>query len=801
MDIQEENEFLGLLDTSSEDLNIINLIENYKIKTDDSFLYSATDDYKALIAYISDLYFEQKSIPFDIIEEIINNKNLKSVIILVIEEKMNNILFDSTTIVFKEIVTIIDLLSMGNNFNIFENYNTYNLDNLSSLFRTYEDRLKELEEKGDELDFDITFKQYSMLIETINQVCSINSMDVIRKKTIKPLIEVISETINLIKFNIKLSEEKINILNNILGKLLFYYSHIPFINASNKDTKYLIDEFHFNFAKTCDGYELSKNANFANEGTKNEHYKIFLNSSTTLICNLLYKLERNYPKELYNDLSYFEDIITLYKEEINHTPFIDFKTLDEFNSILLSNYMFIYDEHRKDLSYKTVIEDFLEDKIEDYSNTFILHAIVLFSNDIDDEMLIKLLKKLISTEKYRNDYHEFLKLTICDVIIKKFVDSNKLILDDILINQIIDYVKKNKIASHLMSIYSKIYLTLSAYYSLCNDFISIEKSKLFYFYYVKINGYDLLENEFEKLNRNILLNHGNRYFEDLKFDNISINKEKALDIGKKTLEKFIIQEEITLKYNINQKLSNIITQIFTDDGLNDDLLNSHIENFISNDIFHGLTFVAVEGLCQKKCKLIDLGYERIDIPLFDKFTLKIAYSKVYKHIFEKIFEDNISYIKQNIINLIVCYLKSIPIYNDVITTLYNIEKLKIDLLKRDDKEFIFIEIHINDLINLNKKYGYEKTNIYFKEYALKLNDIHQIYRLNGPSLALVLEQNDDYKSIIEKIRNIDFLTKDETIKPKLTIGVSWGDRTNIVEKSTLSMNLAQENHNKYYEFK
>ncbi|WP_321314601.1 hypothetical protein [Halarcobacter sp.] len=800
MDIQEENEFLGLLDTSSEDLNIINLIEKYNIKTEDSFLYSATDDYKALIDYVCELYFEQKSIPLDIIEEILNNKNLKSVIILVIEEKMNNILYDSTTIVFKEIVTIVDLLSLGNNFNIFENYNTYNLDNLSSLFRTYEERLKELEDT-DQLDFDITFKQYTMLIETINQVCSINSMDVIRKKTIKPLIEVISETINLVKFNIKLSEEKINILNNILGKLLFYYSHIPFINASNKDTKYLIDEFHFNFEKICDGYELSKNTNFANEGTVKDNYKIFLNSSTTLICNLIYKLNRNYPKELYNDLSYFEDIIALYEEEITHTSLNNFETLDDFNSILLSNYMFIYDEKRENLNYKIVIEDFLDDKIENYSNTFILHSIVLFSNEIDDEILIKLLRKLISTEKYRNDYHEFLKLTICDVIIKKFVDTNKLILDDILINQIIDYIKKNKIASHLMSIYSKIYLTLSAYYSLCNDFISIEKSKLFYFYYVKINGYDLLENEFEKLNKNILLNHGYRYFQDLKFDNITINEDKALDIGKKTLEKFIVQEEITLKYNINQKLSNIITQIFTDDGLNDDLLNTHIENFISNDIFHGLTFVAIEGLCQNECKLIDLGYERIDIPLFDKFTLKIAYSKVYKHIFEKIFENNISYIKQNIINLIVCYLKSIPIYNDIITTLNNIEKLKLDLLKRDDKKFIFIEIYIKDLMNLNKKYGYEKTNIYFKEYALKLSDIHPIYRLNGPNLALIVEEDDDYKSIIEKIKSIDFLTKDENIKPELTIAVSWGDKSNIIEKSTLSMNFAQENHNKYYEFK
>lgn len=800
MFIHEESEILEILDLGGEDLKISNLLEKYKIVTQESFLYNSNDDYKALLDYISKLYFEQKSIPEDIIDELLFNLNFKSYIVTAIEEKIKNILFDSTTIVFKEIVTITDLLSMGKKFDIFEDYNSYNLENLTLLFKEFEEKLKELKDK-DKIDFDLTFKQYTLLIEVINELCAINSMDVIRKKTIKPLIEVITESINLVKFNIQLSENKINILNNILGKLLFYYSHIPYINSLNKDCKYLIDEFNFNFEKICDGYVLSKNTNFGDEGNTKKYYKIFLNSSTTLLCNLIYKLEKDYPKEFYSDLEKFNDILTLYKTEIIHKNYPEIKTLDEFKKLLLDNYLYIYDEDSNH-DYKFIVDTFLNEDSFSNADMYVLYSVILFSDEIEENKLIHVLKKIVSLEKFKNDYHEFLKLNICDIIINKFVDTKNHELDDILIDRVIEYVKKNKIASHLMPIYSKIYLTLSLYYSYNDDFISNEKSKLFYFYYVKINGYDLLENEYIGLNKTILLNLGKKYISDFELENVLISDAKCLEVGKKILDKFVIQEEIKLKYNINQQLSNIITEIFTDDGLNDDLLNSHIENFISNDIFHGLTFVAIEGLCKDKCSLIDLGYDRIEIPLFDKYKLKIAYSKVYKHIFEKIYDENKAYIKQNIINLIICYIKSIPIYNDIVTGLYNIEKLKLDLLKNDADEFIYIKLYIEDLIFLNKKHGYEKVNGYFKEYAQEINKIvGNLYRLHGPKLSFILNTKEDYKNIIEKIKEVKIKTKDEELEANLIIAVSWGNKNNIIEKSNLCLNFAEEDSSKYYEFK
>lgn len=800
MFIFEENDPSNYLDVENEDLAVTNLLNKFDIQTETSFLYNLNDDYKALINYISKLYIEEQDIPEEIVYELNNNLNFKAYLLIEIREKMNNILSNNSTIIFKETITIVNLLSFGKKFDIFENYNFYNLEKLDLLFREFEKKLQE-QKKKNEKDFLLIFNQYISLIEIINELCVINSTDVLRKKTINPLINSISETINMTKFNVQLNDYQINTLNNILGKLLFYYSHIPYINTTNKESQYLIDEFKFIFEKLCDGYNLSKNTNFGGDLNKEEYYKIFLNSTTTLLLTLIYKLEKTYALEEFNNIKQFKNIIELYHCEIEHSKMQIFITLDDFKKSLLQNYSFIYSNEINSKSYLYIIDDFLENSDFNSTNMSILHSLVLFSSDIEEKKLLKILEILISKEKYVNDYHEFYKLNICDVIINKFVYSQKYILSKELIEELINYIEFNKIASHLMSIYSKIYLSLSLYYSYFEDYKSIECSKLYYFNYVAINGKELLENEYSKLHKDILYNHGKKTILDMDLENVVISNSKCIQIGTKVLNKYFQQEEINLKYSINQKLSNIVTEIFTDAGLDDDLLNKHIENFISRDIFHGLAFVSIEGLCNKECSLIDLGYEKIEIPLIDGYKLRMAYSYVYKNIFENIYIKNKEYIKQNIINLIISYIKSIPIYHDPITKLFNLNKLKTELLNNEYNELIFVELYIEDLIILNKRYNYEKTNLLFKEYAEKIDNIVKTYRLTGPKLGFIVDVNSDYKTIIKDIRKITISYNEDIIKPNLVFSVSWGNKNNIIEKGAHCMCLAQDSNEKYYEFK
>lgn len=801
MFIFEDNDPSEYLDVEIEDLSVTNILSKYKITTEAHLLYNVQDDYKALLDYISELYVENQEVPKDIIDELYNNLNLKSYLYTNINDRMHKILSDNTTIVFKEIVTIVNLLSFGKNFEIFESYNFYNIDNMGKLFREFEKSLQELKEKNEE-DFLITFSLYTILIEAVNELCTINSTDVLRKKTINPIIQTLSETINMVKYSVKLNEEQINTLNNILGKLLFYYSHIPYIDTKDKDAKYLIDEFKFNLEKLNDGYQLSKNTNFGGDEEHEKYYVIFLNSVTTLLSTLIYKLEVTYNVEEYNSIEMYHQLLELYSEVIEHIEIPEFDSIKEFKKQLLTNYIYIYNKDLDTNNYLYMIDKFLESEDFNSSNMHIIHSSILFSSKIPDESLIKILEILISFNKYTNDYHEFYKLNVCDVIINKFIQKKKFFISDDLVKNIVEYIEENKIASHLMSIYSKLYLSLSEYYSHSNSLINIEKSKLYYFNYLSINGEELLMKEYSKINNSILLNHGKKAVDELDIEGISLNNEKYIQLGTKLFDNYFEQQEINMKYNINQKLSNIVTEIFTDEGLNDDKLNTYIENFISKDIFYGLAFSSVEGLCQHGCRLIDIGYEKIEIPLIDGYKLRMAYSNVYRHIFDNIYTNNKEYIKQNIINLIVSYIKSIPIYNDTITNLSNKQKLKYDLINmKDDEELIIVELYVETLLKLNRLYGYDKTNVLFREFAQNINSLVTSYRLNGPKIGFVLKEGTDFKSIIEKIKTFDLIYNDEIFEPELIVAVAWGDKTNILEKGSHSMSLALTKSEKYYEFK
>lgn len=797
----EENDASSYLDMENEDLVVTNLLNKYNIQisTQNSFLYNLNDDYKALIEFISELYFNEEEIPQDLQEQLNENIHFRKSLLTTVKDKMNNILWDNQTIIFKEIVTIVNLLSFGKDYKVFENYNFYNIDNLGNLFRDYEKKLIELKNTDHE-KFSITFKHYVCLIEVINELCTINSIDLLRKKTINALIETLSETINIAKFNLNLEETQINALNNILGKLLFYYSHIPYISCENKDVNYLIKEFTFNFHKLCDGYILSKNTNFAGDKHTKQYYKIFLNSLSTLVCTLTYKLEKHYKKEEYEELEKYHEIIDLYNEVIEHDKKVEFKDFYEFKNYFMNNYTFIYKKDDSVKNHEDIVNNFLETKNFDGSNMQILLCLILFSNNIEEEKLKQALEILLDIPKYENDYHEFYKLNLCDIIINKLSLLNSSVIKDVLNEKIISYIETNKIASHLMSIYSKIYLSLSKYYSFYFDIKSNESTKYYYYKYLSINGKNLLENEFKNVNDTILSNLGKYSIKEMGL-NLDLLEENYIQIGQNLISNYAQEFEIKTKYNINQKLSNIVTDIFTNEGLNNDSLNQHIESFISKDIFHGLTFVSVQGLCEHKCRLTDIGYDKVEIPLLEGYTLRMAYSRVYKHIFNDIFQKNKDYIKQNIINLIISYLKSIPIYFDTVTKLKNQEKLKNELEIHEENDFVLIEINFENLKDLNTKYTYENANKIFRAFAQNVNNILSTYRLLGPKLAMLTNNKTDIEDCIKRVKKIQIQYKNDIIIPDLTIAVSWGDKENIIRKSEHAMAIAQKEDSKYYEFK
>lgn len=795
--LDNDNELADFLDTENDDLIIQNLLKKYNLKESDSFLYDTSNNYAVIIDFIIDLYLSNQDIPEDIQGEITNNIHFQAFLLETVKSRMQNIIQDKSTKVYREIVIVIHLLSFGKNYEIFENYNYYNFENISTLFRDYEERLS-LAQELSQSEFKLIFDYYLTLIEVFNEICMINSIDIQRKKSIKKFIELLSETINMVKYRIKLDELDMSKLNNIMGKFLFYYAHVPFIEKKEKDAKYLIEEFFFNFEKLSDGYVLSQETQFGQSKDFTIFYRIYLNNITTLLLTLLYKLKKHYKEEEYNHQVLFKSIKHLYKDMIHHTPKKEFDNLDEFKEILLNNYLYIYDETKLDKNYFFILNEFMNTQEFNSSNMELIYYIILFAEDIDNTLLVSLLQLMFSFEKYENDFHEYYKLKVCDLIIQKLIQSKSKAIKETLYQEIIDYIEKNKIASHLMPMYSKIYLSLALYYSFYLDKDSIDKALDFYATYVYINSKEPLENEFKEINNQFMRNLGKYTVISLNVQLQKIDDNNIFELANHTLNNFFETDEIRRKYLINQALANIVSEIYTQEGLNDEKLNLHIEKLLSNDIFFGLAKGTIKGLSQEE-KIKDLGYEEVEISLFDEYELVLSFSTIYKKIFDHIFTNNKEFIQQNITNILTSYVKSIPLYIDPITHLYSFSQLQKNLEGIED-ELIFVEIYIENVETINKKYNYYKGNNYLKEIATKINEITPSYRLNGPKVCFMLDKGSDYKTIIKKIKTLSGKVEENSYQIKPVISVTWADAKSVLEKSSYALETARSSEKKYFEF-
>lgn len=641
------------------DLNIKNSsLNNLLVKY--NLIVENENEFEVFINYINSLYLDDKEIPEDIIEQIKNNFEFKSYLLKKIQQKMNNIIHDNSVVIYKELVTIINFLSLGKNFNIFSSYNEYSTENIAILFSEYEEYLKFLS-TNDKKNFELTFNYYISLIEAFNELCILNQLDVQRKKTLKNIIEKLTNTITAVKYNILLDDNKVNILNNILGKLLFYYSHIPYISTEGKDLRHIIDEYNFLFEKQTDGYNLCKNANFGNANKKQEdYYCLYLTNATNLLLTLIYKVETNFTlNDDFYDLQKFSQIIEFYQENCTHKEMGDFNSLNDFKDSLFDNYKYIYNLSNDPIeSFHEIIDNLVLKKNMTYEDMSMIRDILLYSNDLKEEKLEIILELFINIPKIKNDYFEFLKLNIIDIIITKYSNNNYAELNQKNLTSIFDYVRKNKVASHIMSVYSKIYLSLSLLYSNNDDVESQKTSKDLYYKYIKINGEEILNNEYKLINNRILENYGKITISDLELEDLHIKREKYITIGKKVFENYFELKDINSKYSINQKLADLITHIFSPKGLNNDILEYEINYFISQKVFEGLVFSMMEGFSNKTIKNDDIGYESVYIDLFDEYKIRVLYSTVYKNTFEKLFEENKTYIKQSINNLLKSYLKA-----------------------------------------------------------------------------------------------------------------------------------------------
>ena len=180
--------------------------EDLLIQTDD---YEHKEDTylidKINLRYLSNINLDEETIIL-----IKYDRRFKKVLLNNVQNRLKTITNSKKLTKFTDLLIIFNLLSLGENFSLFKNNKT---TNIKKLFKEYEYLLKELYVKN-KSDFDLTFKFYETLLDSLFVLFELNKNHVKRKKTIFYLIEDIIESINNLKSLAILSNKQICFLRN-----------------------------------------------------------------------------------------------------------------------------------------------------------------------------------------------------------------------------------------------------------------------------------------------------------------------------------------------------------------------------------------------------------------------------------------------------------------------------------------------------------------------------------------------------------------------------------------------------------
>ncbi|WP_198304275.1 hypothetical protein [Arcobacter vandammei] len=488
---------------------ISSLIEKYGILEGSNELIGPKDkNHLSIINFALNLQKEAKELPEDLKNLFLKNITLKYDINLYLEKKLSNLITDDSNYILKDINVLTFIISIGSNENILNSYYEYDLEAISRLFRFYESTLQDLFKNNEKL-FNLTFDTYIILLKTLFQLSIISSINILRNKSIHDIMEVLTESVNIIKYNILLNNTQLSRINNLLGRYLYIFTHLEKIEIDKDDLNNTFIEFLSYLNRQDDGFTLAFNNNFGFEKEFDENFEflLFKSYSAIYILKLLKKLE-NIDSILYINNPFFRKIISIFYKRFSISEDILIpKSIKVIKNDLLNSLVFNYNSNLpfdKKQNYKYVLEDFiLNDKNIDIRNIETIYRILYFSNEIEEFNYSHIALFLTDTLSIKNGYQEFFKLAILDLYISKVKDKNILTEDDfILLEKIANYSIQNNADFHLHPILTKIYLNIASIFA--KNHIKDEKIEELYSICLFINKYSLIEENYCSQNLNII---------------------------------------------------------------------------------------------------------------------------------------------------------------------------------------------------------------------------------------------------------------------------------------------------------
>lgn len=752
-------------DLSKPQLNsqaaIEDLIKKFNIKNG----YDTNID--DIINFIIEFKYKKIEIPKELISLFETNQVFIKKLNTYLEQKLINLTNSDSTYFYKDITTMFHIFCISTDCDMFESYDEYKFDELSRLFRHIETNLIKLHGVNDKTLFDLKFETYVILLKSLTQLCVINSTDIQRIENTKIFTELITETLNILKYNIQLSEDNLRILSHIQGCLLYYFVNLDSLYVRAESLEDNIKSFLYILERVQDGYLLSKHFNFGNSdisiNVEENEFEIFNYNFSIVILDLLTKIQkRNIPLEEIKEIDSFKKILKLYSENFNYKFEVNYKISDikNFKDTLLDSLVHQYQTNStfyKTANHSTIINEVIfADKNYDSKNLKTIFSILSYSDNVGDFIYLNIGQILSKSKKLKNDYYEFYKLRILDLVIKHYTKvgtqfETKNLLEDILV-----YVDENIIASHLFSVYSKIYLSLALLYS--KDSTTIQKAQELYSIYIETNDITLLESHYKFTNEQILKNIAKKYFKELQIISVTLDDENLIKLGHHSVKQFNEKRLLQAKFKMVQGLVEISSELLSNPLTLFENIQKKIDKLIERTVFHGLCKVFIVGLEKERKNEIDAGFKNYLIELRNAYALKFIFPATLEDEFLKILKlhkETIMYNTDNILSILKHNDKQLI---DPITNLYNISKLNLLIQSLEQEKLGFIEIFINELPDYNQKYGFEFGNKLLKLATNKIKNICKeelgIFKLSGTKIGILVSNKDNYQYIIDSLQKI-----------------------------------------------
>lgn len=509
----DEDDFLFFSKNEIEEKNhiyeISKIITKYNILKDENELIGPKEkNHLHIINYALSLQKQGIKLPTDLQNLFLNNITLKRDINLYLEKKLSNLVTDDTNHILKDINILVSITAIGSTENILDSSYNYNLKAISNLFRFYETNLLDFFKNNAKL-FDVSFDTYMILLKTLFQLSIVNSTNILRNRSIHNILELITESVNIVKYTILLNNIQLSRINTLLGRYLYMFSHLEKIQIDSNDLNNTFDEFLLYFYRQEDGFELAKNNNFGfeNELDYETEFLLFKNYSAIFILKLIKKL-KNIDSQIYLKNHLFRKIISSFYKRFslfeNNLISKDFEVIktDLLNCLIL-NYTSDMTFDKKQ-NYCYVLEDFIlnENKLNN-KNIETIYRILYFADDIEEFKYSHIVNILTNSNPIRNGYQEFFKLSILDLYVSKTMKKTLVKDEDIaLLEKIVAYCMNNNVDIHLRSILTKIYLNIGTLF--CINKVKDEKIEELYIVSLLINSYDIIENNYSKQNLAII---------------------------------------------------------------------------------------------------------------------------------------------------------------------------------------------------------------------------------------------------------------------------------------------------------